>query len=103
MYLVALQGHATSVSPGASGLPTECTHGTNSPSAPSASTTALPIRVMIRILTTTYALSEISTPICEIGLPKGPIENGITYIVRPRIEPANSPVNVARICTGSTQ
>ncbi len=37
MYLVALQGQATSASPAASGLPTECTHGTKSPSAPSTS------------------------------------------------------------------
>ena len=27
---------------------------------------------------------------CEMGEPSGPIENGTTYIVRPRIEPANS-------------
>ena len=50
MYLLsALQGQGTSSSPAASGMPTECTQGTNSPSAPSASRAALPIRVMIRI------------------------------------------------------
>ena len=36
-------------------------------------------------------------PICAIGEPIGPIENGTTYIVRPRIDPVNSGVNVARI------
>ena len=42
-------------------------------------------------------------PICEIGPPIGPIENGITYIVRPRIEPANTPASSARISSGSRQ
>ena len=35
--------------------------------------------------------------------PIGPIENGTTYIVRPRIEPSNSSVSVARISPGSRQ
>ena len=38
-----------------------------------------------------------------IGDPSGPIENGTTYMVRPRIDPANSPVSVARISSGSRQ
>ena len=37
MYLVSLQGQGTSCSPWVSGIPTECTQGTNSPSSPSAS------------------------------------------------------------------
>jgi hypothetical protein len=37
---------------------------------------------------------------CE---PSGPIENGITYIVRPRMQPANRPFSVERICAGSIQ
>ena len=53
MYLLsALQGHGTSSTPSASGMPTECRHGTNSPS-PSASRAPLPMRVMIRIETAT--------------------------------------------------
>ena len=32
-------------------------------------------------------LSVSSTPILLNGDPTGPIENGITYIVRPRIDP----------------
>ncbi len=36
-------------------------------------------------------------------LPIGPIENGTTYIVRPRMQPENSPFSVARICAGATQ
>ena len=40
------------------------------------------------------------TPTCAIGDPSGPIENGTTYIVRPRIEPRNSSVSVSRISVG---
>ena len=43
------------------------------------------------------------TPTCAIGEPSGPIENGTTYIVRPRIEPLNSSVSVSRISSGSRQ
>ncbi len=81
-------GHATSSWPSASGIPTECRQCTNSPS-PSASSALLPMRVMIFILTTTYGESEICTPNCEIGEPIGPMQNGMTYIVRPFIEPSN--------------
>ena len=88
MYLsVLLHGHGTSAWPGSSGMPTECTHGTNSPSAPSTSSAPLPMRVIVRMLTATYAESVSSTPMCAIGEPSGPIENGTTYIVRPRIAP----------------
>ena len=52
MYFSGLQGHATSASPGISGAPTECTQGTNS-FCPIASSAARPMRVMIRMLTTT--------------------------------------------------
>ena len=45
----------------------------------------------------------ISTPMCAIGLPSGPIENGTTYIVRPRMHPSKSPRSVARIFAGATQ
>src|SRR5688572_28022075 len=61
------------------------------------------MRVIVRMLATTYGLSVSSTPICAIGLPIGPIENGTTYIVRPRIDPSNSASSVARICSGSRQ
>ena len=57
MYLVGLHGQATSAwtSPCAStnGIPTEWTQGTKAPSVPSWSKIARPIRVMIRMLTTT--------------------------------------------------
>ena len=87
MYLCsALHGHATSAWPGSSGAPTECRQRTKSP-LPSASSTAAPMRVMIRMLTTTYGESVSWTPVCAIGEPIGPIENGITYIVRPRMQP----------------
>ena len=107
MYLVLLQGHATSFWPGTSGAPTVCMHGTKSPSEPSTSNTARPMRVMMRMLTATYGESDSSTPMCAIGEPIGPIENGTTYIVRPRMQPLNSalsPVSSsARISLGSIQ
>src|SRR5262245_17260643 len=103
MYLVLLQGQRLSFCPTSSGAPTECRQGTKRPSDPNCSRTALPMRVMMRMFATTYGLSEISTPICEIGPPIGPIENGITYIVRPRIAPANRLRRVARIVSGSSQ
>src|SRR5512142_1075657 len=102
-FLSGLHGHGTSRCPGASGAPTECTQGTNGPSSPSTANTLRPIRVMIRMLTATYGLSVISTPTCEMWLPTGPIENGTTYIVRPRIAPSNRPASVSRIVAGATQ
>jgi len=53
MYLVALHGQRTSSWPAASGMPTLCTQGTKSPFSPSTSYTALPMRVMMRMLTAT--------------------------------------------------
>src|SRR6202012_2574398 len=103
MYLVSLHGHDTSFSPAASGAPTECTHGTNSPSSPSTSYTLRPMRVMMRMLVATYGLSLNSMPMCAIGEPSGPIENGTTYMVRPRMAPSNRPSSVERISAGSIQ
>ena len=63
MYLLsALHGHGTSSAAPSSGMPTECRQGTNSPSEPSASSAAWPIRVMIRIDTATYVESVNCTP-----------------------------------------
>ena len=45
----------------------------------------------------------ISTPTCDLSEPSGPIENGTTYIVRPRIEPLNSSLMVSRISAGARQ
>ena len=54
MYFVSLlHGQATSDCPSPSGMPTECTQGTNTPSVPSTSNTARPIRVISFMLTTT--------------------------------------------------
>ena len=103
MYFCSrLHGHELSAWPGASGRPTEWTHGTKSPS-PSTSSTLRPMRVIIRMLTTTYGESVISTPMCAIGEPSGPILNGTMYIVRPRMQPSNRPSNVSFISRGWTQ
>src|SRR5262249_48301616 len=103
MYLVSLQGQVTSSCPSDSGIPTEWTHGTKSPSSPSTSRAGAPIRVMIRIDVATYAESVSWTPIWEIGDPRGPMENGTTYIVRPRMQPENSLASTSRISLGSCQ
>ncbi len=77
MYLWSLlHGQRTSSCPTPSGIPTECRQATNPPSVPRASIASRPIRVMMRMLIATYAESVSSTPICEIGEPSGPIENG---------------------------
>ena len=58
---------------------------------------------MIFIEITTYGESVISTPRAEIGEPSGPMQNGTTYIVRPRMQPVKRPPSVSRISAGSTQ
>lgn len=109
MYLVLLQGQGTSAWPGSSGAPTECTALTKKPSSPSSSRTGCPMRVMVRMEAATYAESVISTPSAESGEPRGPMQKGTTYMVRPRMEPRNSPpsplspVKMARISAGSFQ
>ena len=103
MYLVSLHGHGTSACPGASGAPTECTARTNDPLPSIARSAGVPIRVMIRIETATYGESVISTPSCEISPPSGPMQNGTTYMTRPRMQPSKISPNVARICPGAIQ
>ena len=53
------------------------------------------MRVMMRMFTTTYGESVSSTPMWAMGEPSGPMLNGITYIVRPRMQPSNRPCSVA--------
>ena len=43
------------------------------------------------------------TPTREIAPPTGPMEKGSTYIVRPRIAPANRSVSSDRMASGSRQ
>ena len=103
MYLVSLHGHGTSAWPSTRGAPTVCTAGTKKPSSPICSSAGVPMRVMIFIDVTTYGLSVISTPSWEMGEPSGPMQKGTTYIVRPRMQPANSGSSVARISSGAIQ
>ena len=101
MYLTSgLHGHGTSCSPGASGAPTVCMHGTNGRSVPSTSIAWRPIRVMILMFTATYAESVISTPSWAISEPSGPMLKGITYIVRPAMQPSKSPCRMPFISAG---
>ncbi|CAB4710857.1 unannotated protein [freshwater metagenome] len=87
MYLVVLHAQAASFTPSASGAPTECSAFTKSRSLPSALSASIPMRAMIRIEATTYALSVICTPNMGCTEFSGPMQNGMTYIVRPRIDP----------------
>jgi hypothetical protein len=53
MYFSSLHGHVPLCSPSPSGAPVVCMQGTKSPSSPSRSSAACPMRVMIRIDTAT--------------------------------------------------
>ncbi len=87
-------GHGTSFWPGASGAPTECTHGMKKPS-PSTSSTCWPMRVMIRMLVTTYGLSVI----CDADLGDRRAER--THAERNDVQraAAHAAVELARACT----
>ena len=88
MYLVELHGQATSCSPSASGAPTLCRPGTKSASSPIRERAFDPIRVMMCIDATTYGESVSSTPNIGDSASSGPMQYGITYMVRPRMQPA---------------
>ena len=57
---------------------------------------------MIRIEATTYSESVISTPSIGFSAVVGPMQNGMTYMVRPRMHPRYSSVIIAFISAGST-
>src|SRR5262245_54766751 len=97
------QGQETSCWPGLSGAPTEWRQGMNDPFGPSLSSTAWPMRVMIRMFTTTYGESEISMPTLQIGDSSGPMAKGITYMVRPFMQPLKRPSIFCFISAGSAQ
>src|SRR5207248_6227206 len=103
MYLTGLHGHGTSACPGESGAPTEWTARTKEPEDSIARSAPVPIRVMIRIDTTTYGESVISTPTWEISPPSGPMQNGTTYMTRPCMQPSKISAKVLRICSGAIQ
>ena len=92
-----------SFSPLLSGLPTECRQGTNSPSVPRYFHTASPARVIMSMFRTTYSESVNSMPYFAIGLPRGPMQNGMMYMVRPCMQPLYRPFIVAFSSTGSIQ
>src|ERR1700712_5153873 len=103
MYLVSLQGHGTSFCPDSSGAPSECIAGTKGRSVPIASRMVLPMRAITRIETTTYSESVSSTPNIGFSASTGPMQNGMTYIVRPRMHPRYSSVMTDFISAGSIQ
>ena len=42
-------------------------------------------------------------PILAMGEPMGPMEKGMTYMVRPVMQPLKQPWSVSRICAGGAQ
>ena len=42
-------------------------------------------------------------PMWAMGEPRGPMEKGTTYMVRPAMQPSNSGFSVARISAGAIQ
>src|SRR5256885_7938607 len=103
MYLVSEHGQATSCCPGARGTMTECRHGTNSAWSPIFSSTAVPMRVMMRIDTTTYGESVSSTPNIGCSAVSGPMQNGMTYMVRPLMLPRYRSVMTRFMSAGAIQ
>src|SRR5438552_14738761 len=69
----------------------------------SRSRTGVPTRVMICMFATTYGESDTMSPNLAMGEDKGPMEYGITYIVRPVMLPAYFSRRVAFISAGSDQ
>src|SRR5881409_2568902 len=61
------------------------------------------MRAMTRIETTTYSESVSSTPNIGFSASTGPMQNGITYMVRPRMQPRYSSVMTDFISAGSIQ
>ena len=52
---------------------------------------------------TTYGESVSSTPSIGLSAVSGPMQYGMTYMVRPRIEPRNRSVSTAFMSSGSIQ
>src|ERR1700710_740011 len=61
------------------------------------------MRAITRIETTTYSESVSSTPNIGFSASTGPMQNGMTYIVRPRMPPRYSSVMTDFISAGSIQ
>ena len=61
------------------------------------------MRVMSFMLTDDVGAVGDLTPMWEMGEPSGPMLNGTTYMVRPRMQPVRPLSGVARISAGSTQ
>src|SRR5690625_1994449 len=104
IHFVSLEDHGTSSSPSSSGAPTECSAGTKKASVSDIlSNTSVPMRAIMRIDSTTYGLSVISTPYLGSLASSGPITKGTTYMVRPRMAPSNASLRMAFISAGSFQ
>src|SRR4249919_330536 len=86
-----------------SSSPIECRPRTKEPSRSMRASAAAPMRVMMRMLATTYGESVISTPQRDSGESIGPMQYGMTYIVRPRMQPSNNASILACASEGAIQ
>ena len=90
--------------PSASGTPTECRHGTNSPSSPRTSSAPSPIRVMIRMRHRHVGrVGDLDADVGDRPSRAGPSRRGRRTSSGPASHPRNSPVSVSRISAGSRQ
>src|SRR5271169_3772458 len=83
--------------------PREWSPGTKSVELPRRSSATFPMRDIMRMLATTYALSVTSTPTRLCGEAAGPRMYGTTYIVRPFIDPSNKAPMVSFASAGAIQ
>jgi hypothetical protein len=83
-----LQGQATSFCPGSSGIPTECRHLGVFAVTESFDRLVAHTCHDLHIDDDVGRIRELHAELRD-GEPIGPMQNGITYIVRPRIEPSN--------------
>ena len=105
MYLCSrLHGQATSVWPGASGMPTECRQGTKSPSSPSASTRrAAHARHDPHAHRDVGRIGDLHADVRDGRADRTHAERARRTCVRPRMQPSNSCSSRAFISRGSTQ
>ena len=115
MYFSSLQGHGTSTWPSASGAPTVWRQGNECP-------VTVTLRVAAALDFVFQALENLFTHLGHDahvghdigrvrdfnadfgqGESRGPMQKGITYMVRPFMQPLKRPFSLAFISTGSAQ
>ena len=95
---------ATSASPGSSGAPSECTHGTKSPSSPSTSSAAWPARVMIRMRQRDVGrVGDLDADVRERRAERAHAERDDVHRAAAHASPGRARASLVRISAGSIQ